>query len=189
MIMSPDAPPELLATRLRTARLLAGMSMRELAARSEISVSHLSTIENGSGNASVSTLCKLCDALGMAVADLFASQPPELFPVRSDEREVLRADGQIVKTALLNEKGAQVSQYEVDIAPGGRTGGSNRHPGCAELIYVLTNSVTVRLDQSTAILNAGDSIHFPSEVEHEFINHTETDSRIHWTVIRKRGQS
>lgn len=186
--MSSNAPPELLATRLRTARLLAGMSMRELATRAEISVSHLSTIENGSGNASVSTLCKLCDALGMAVADLFASQPPELFPVRSNEREILRADDQIVKTALLNEKGTQISQYEVDIAPGGRTGGNNRHASCAELIYVLTNSITVRLDHSTAILNTGDSIHFPSEVEHEFINHTETDSRIHWTVIRKRGQ-
>lgn len=187
--MNSKAPPELLATRLRTSRLLAGMSMRELSTRAEISVSHLSAIENGSGNASVSTLCKLCDALGLAVADLFASQPPELYPVRSSEREKLRADDQIVKTALLNEKGAQISQYEVDIASGGRTGGDNRHAGCSELIYVLSNAITVRLDQSTAVLNAGDSIHFPSEVEHEFINHTESTSRIHWTVIRKRGQS
>lgn len=186
--MSDDAQVRRLAARLRTARLLQGLSMRELASRAGLSVAFVSNLEAGKANASVASLSNLCNALGITVADLFTEQPLSLAPERDAGREILSLSGGVAKTALLRAEGNQVTQYQADLAPGGRTGGDNRHPGCTELIYVVRNQVTVRLDQSTEVLHEGDSIRFPSEVEHEFTNDSSEPSRIHWTIVRKRGQ-
>ncbi|GAA2104593.1 MULTISPECIES: helix-turn-helix domain-containing protein [Brevibacterium] len=185
--MRSDTGVDLLGARLRTARLMQRRSMRELAREAEISVGHLSGIESGKANASVATISGLCRALGITVGDLFAPEPPPLTPVRGREREVLRADECVTKKAILKETGQAVDIYEVDLRPGGSTGGDNRHPGCSELIYVLEGEVTVRLDHSSAVLEAGDSIHFPSEVEHEFSNTSDSPARIHWVVVRQKG--
>lgn len=186
--MVVDTHVQLLASRIRTARLLKGLSMRELAATAGISVSFLSNIEASKANASLATISNLCLALGITVADLFGEKPLDLVPERGTERELLSASHGVAKTALLKTNGNHVDQYEVDLDPGGRTGGDNRHPGCTELIYVISNTITVRLDQSTTVLDQGDSIRFPSEVEHEFTNHSEVPSRFHWTIVRQRGQ-
>lgn len=177
-----------LASRIRTARLLKGLSMRELAATAGISVGFLSNIESCKANASLATISNLCLALGITVSDLFAEKPLDLGPERDSERELLTASGGIAKSALLHANGNHVAQYQVDIEPGGSTGGDNRHDGCTELVYVVKNAITVRLDQSTTILDEGDSLRFPSEVEHEFTNHSAEPARIHWTIIRQRGQ-
>ncbi|MCQ9385706.1 XRE family transcriptional regulator [Brevibacterium sp. 50QC2O2] len=182
-----DTDLELLGARLKTARLMSGKSMRALAAAVDISVSHVSAIESGRSHASVSIISRLCQALDMTIADLFAESAPQLDPVRAADREVLRADARIVKKALIKEKGSAFDVYEVDLKPGGATGGANRHPGCTEVIYTIAGHVTVRLDQSTAVLDPGDSITFPSEVEHEFSNRSDEDARLHWTVIRQKG--
>lgn len=60
-----------LGDRIRDARLVKGLGVRELARNADCSASLVSQIERGRANPSVSTLYSLADALGISVASLF----------------------------------------------------------------------------------------------------------------------
>jgi transcriptional regulator with XRE-family HTH domain len=63
--------PENLGARLRTARTRRGLSMRELAARSGVSVSFLSRIEGGKASPTIATIRKLLSTLEITTDDFF----------------------------------------------------------------------------------------------------------------------
>ncbi|MFQ5614195.1 MAG: helix-turn-helix domain-containing protein [Anaerolineae bacterium] len=89
--------------KLRTARRSQGLSLRELAARAEVSASLLSQIENGKANPSVRSLHSIADALSLPI-DYF-------FPDRSSEE----ATGPWTASDL---RAAQVAALREDAAPG-----------------------------------------------------------------------
>jgi len=69
-----------LGEKLRTIRLNQNLSLRELAAKAELSASLLSQIENGKANPSVRSLYSIADALSLPV-DYF-------FPKNGDKKEI-----------------------------------------------------------------------------------------------------
>ena len=62
---------QLLGTRIRTQRKVRGLTLRQLANKTGLSVSLISQIELGKSAASVATLRKLSTALGVALSTLF----------------------------------------------------------------------------------------------------------------------
>ncbi|HXZ84750.1 MAG TPA: response regulator [Myxococcota bacterium] len=62
---------QLLGTRIRAQRKLRGLTLRQLANKTGLSVSLISQIELGKSAASVATLRKLATALGVALSTLF----------------------------------------------------------------------------------------------------------------------
>ena len=75
---SPDAAadPIVLGRRIRHARTGAGLTLRELAARTESTTSHLSLVENGHREPRLSLLTAIAAALAVPVADLLTPEPP-----------------------------------------------------------------------------------------------------------------
>jgi len=63
--------------KLRTARRTQRFSLRELAARAEVSASLLSKIENGKANPSIRTLQSITEALSLSVSDLLSEEETE----------------------------------------------------------------------------------------------------------------
>lgn len=61
-----------LARRIRTLRAQRGMTRKQLAVQSGVSIPHLARIESGEGNVSVSLLQKLSVALNLPIQDLLA---------------------------------------------------------------------------------------------------------------------
>ena len=77
--------------RLRTLRQFRRYTLQSVAARSGISESFLSQVERGRSNASIASLKRIADALGVSMADLF--EPDELpgpRVLRRDERPALQ---------------------------------------------------------------------------------------------------
>jgi transcriptional regulator with XRE-family HTH domain len=72
---APDRTPSAnLGTRLRQARLRAGITVRELARQLGVSASFISQLENGKSQPSVSTLYALAQCLGESIDRLFLEQ-------------------------------------------------------------------------------------------------------------------
>jgi len=86
-------PSANLATRLRQARLRAGITVRELARQLGVSASFVSQLENGKSQPSVSTLYALAQCLGESIDRLFLEQDPPPAPAHeeSDRGAVSRA--------------------------------------------------------------------------------------------------
>jgi len=73
-----------LGEKLRTARVSQNLSLRELAARAEVSASLLSQIENGKANPSVRSLHSIADALSMPVDYFFPNGDEEKLKIEPD---------------------------------------------------------------------------------------------------------
>lgn len=174
-----------LAGRVKTLRQIRGLTVRELAARSEVSVGVISNLENAKANTSIAILCQVCNGLGVEVADLMAAGAMSGETVRPGEREVLEIEGGIRKTVLLRDARFGVSQYEVFMPPGAATGTVNRHAGALELIYVVHNALTVYLDDIRFDLERGDTLDFRSELNHYIRNESDGDTVFHWLVAKK----
>jgi transcriptional regulator with XRE-family HTH domain len=80
----------LFAQRLRELRRSRGMTQAELARRAEVSVTHLSELENAEIAPGIDLVDRLARALGAALADLLPSAPPpEPLPVLREQAERL----------------------------------------------------------------------------------------------------
>jgi transcriptional regulator with XRE-family HTH domain len=81
----------LFAERLRVLRRSRGMTQAELARLAEVSVTHLSELENAEIAPGIDLVDRLARALGAAVADLLPSTAPEPLPVLRAQAERLFA--------------------------------------------------------------------------------------------------
>lgn len=80
----------LFAERLRELRRSRGMTQAELARRAEVSVTHLSELENAEIAPGIDLVDRLARALGAALAELLPSGvPPEPLPVLREQAERL----------------------------------------------------------------------------------------------------
>ena len=80
----------LFAERLRELRRSQGITQAELARRAEVSVTHLSELENAEIAPGIDLVDRLARALGAAPADLLPSKaPPESLPILREQAERL----------------------------------------------------------------------------------------------------
>jgi len=69
--MSEEALRESLGQAIRERRKGLGLTLAQMAARTDVSLGYLSQIELGKNSASIETLYRICLALGIKMADLF----------------------------------------------------------------------------------------------------------------------
>src|SRR3954463_11150391 len=106
-----DAPLEIIARNVRSARAAAGVSLDALAARAEVSKGALDALEGANGNPNLTTLVRLADALGRSVSSLMEGAHEEpLFVVTADEVAPLWTgpDGGTARLLLTNPRPSPV---------------------------------------------------------------------------------
>ena len=69
--MTEDALRETLGGAIRERRKALGLTLAQMAARTDVSLGYLSQIELGKNSASIETLYRICLALGIRMSDLF----------------------------------------------------------------------------------------------------------------------
>jgi len=200
--------------RLRQGRLDAGLSLRELARRLEISASALSQIETGKSRPSVRTLYSVVSELGLSLDELFdqsgtpadsedaptaaAPSTDATPPARSAARHVVQHahDRRSLDLAsgvrwqrLTAEHDPTVDFLHVIYEVGGASNPREslaRHAG-HEYGIVLTGSLEVTIGFETYHLEPGDSISFSSDEPHVLANHGEVPTTAIWFVVGRRG--
>jgi len=191
-----------IGNRVRDARAAAGMSVRELARRIDVSASHVSQVERGLASFSVRALYNVVSVLGISMDSLFESGQAQRDPeeARGDEHGaldeammVLRAGGRPViplpggtrweRLTPQPESGAEF--IEVIYPPGHDQA---LHPqdfirhSSREYGLVLEGSLTVQVGFDKTVLHTGDSIAFDSVTPHRFWNETPREVRAVWFI-------
>jgi transcriptional regulator with XRE-family HTH domain len=192
---------------IRIAREAAGISVRELARRVNVSASHVSQVERGLASFSVPALYNVVSELGISMDSLF-EDPQSPKANQSFELEQQAADGEVPledagivlrqkdRPVLELTKGPtwerlttrpeQGSEFiEVYYKPAG--GSSNppsdlvRHKG-REFGLVIEGELSVQVGMGFTILKPGDSIAFNCSLPHRFWNATEEPVRAVWFI-------
>lgn len=177
----PDRPAPI-AERLRTIRTARGLTLRAASERSGLSVSFISALERGLSGASVAALRRLLAAyettLGAIVGSAEIGGPGRM--VRASARHAVEADAG-VRIENLADAPRLLEPHLFVLAAGASSRGPYSHPG-EEFMYVLEGRLGVWLDAAdeSYTLGPGDTLTFPSTLEHRFQALGAGETRVIW---------
>ncbi len=151
---------QVVRTRLRSLRNTLGLSLDELAARTNLSPSTISRVETGKRAISLDVLLPLAAALQV---DLDA-----LLDVRSDDDVVIRpapnsSDGRT--TWMLSRPTGSTIAVKVRIEPTRKSEEQRVHPG-HDWFFVITGQVRLSLGEREITVQAGESAEFSTMTPH-----------------------
>lgn len=173
-----------LGDRLRAFRQMRRMSLRATATRAGISPGFLSELERGRANASIGTLRRIADALGLAVADLF-SEDRAVEPAvvrRADRPEIPTAGGSrkfLISQRPLRNFEAYVGEFDPEATTGDD---AYVHGDAQELFLVISGSVRLELDGVPHDLGPGDSIEYSTTTPHRVVNTSDELAEVLWLI-------
>ncbi|HET7555734.1 MAG TPA: XRE family transcriptional regulator [Gaiellaceae bacterium] len=170
--------------RLRTLRRFRRCTLQTVAARSGLSESFLSQVERGRSNASIASLRRIADALGVTMADLFEPNGmPRPRVLKRDDRPALQF-GILGRKSLLTPRPLhhlEVFQGELEV--GGSTGEEPyAHGDSEELFLVLSGTVQLELGGELFELDPGDSIDYRSSTPHRAVNTGQERAEVLWII-------
>jgi transcriptional regulator with XRE-family HTH domain len=182
---APDVRTEVdVGERLRDIRRLRHATLKTIADRAGVSESFLSQVERGRASASIASLRRIANALGVSVADLFEpSGPPRPRVLHRDERPSL-AFGILGRKLLLTPRPLQHLEVFVgELEPGGSTGAEPyAHGDSEELFVVVSGAVQLELGGDVHELEHGDSIDYRSSTPHRVTNVGEERAEVMWII-------
>ncbi|WP_051927529.1 helix-turn-helix domain-containing protein [Ruegeria halocynthiae] len=176
----------LLGPKLRKLRKNNGLSLQELALRSDVSVGALSQIERGLSQPSVRTLQKIGHALGVPLTWMFDKSGAEDdaadgIIVRKGKGATLKVPSNGINKVLLTPLNFQNLQLMVvKMEPHSTSGdGAYTHEGL-DAGLVLSGCLNLEVDGRIYVLGVGDSFAFDSNRPHRFENRGGAQAEILW---------
>jgi quercetin dioxygenase-like cupin family protein/DNA-binding Xre family transcriptional regulator len=180
-----DRAPRI-GARLKHARLVAHMRLKDLAAKAACSESMLSKIENERAVPSLTTLHRLCKALNLSISALLSSERADPWTIMQPEQrttighaKAAGSEGVLAEVLVPSAKGRLLEGFLVVIEPGGHTGGTLQHMG-EEVGFVVEGQLELTISGEVHLLKTGDSFYFPSDLPHAYRNPGKTRMRAVW---------
>ena len=136
-----------------------GLSLRDLAARTDFSASFLSQVENGQASPSISSMERIAHALGVTLGEFFVAAAPGRggHVLKSSERRTLASGWSNAVIESLHEVGEALEAVMITLQAGGRSG---KHPyghAAEEFGLVLEGQVRLTLGPEEHTLTEGDT--------------------------------
>ena len=162
--------------RLRTQR---GLTLEDLAGRSELSKGFLSQVERDLTSPSIATLTDILECLGTDLASFFQEDAPEKI-VFADEDMFEKETEQAKVTWLVpNAQKNKMEPILVELPPGGQTEEIMPHEG-EEFGYILSGSVLLHIGDKSFKARKGASFCFRPEHPHCIENPYKQPARLIW---------
>ena len=178
--------------QVRKARLL---TLKDVAAATGISVSHLSAIERSATSPSLEVVHKIAMALDIDPDWFFARRPgsgpmERAYVVRKRNRRDLnrlyREDkaqiglsDELLSSSIAGQFLMGVAEYEPHSERPGHT--IYQHAG-EQHGYILEGELELQLQNEFITLQEGDSFSFPTEIIHNARNRTDKPARLIWAI-------
>jgi transcriptional regulator with XRE-family HTH domain len=164
-----------LGVRVKALREGMGLSLRDLAERTQVSAPMLSQVERGETSPTITAATKIAAGLDLTLSQLLRlDEAGHVVVVRRGRGRRRRRGGHAVEelTPPLPGLRADVSRHRLD--PGAATGGRDdpplHEPGSRETAVVLEGTVRLVVEGDRHDLRAGDSVTFDADLPHRFEN-------------------
>ncbi|KAA8999367.1 helix-turn-helix domain-containing protein [Affinibrenneria salicis] len=161
--------------RLRALRKAKGMRIEEVAQQVGVSKSFISRLERNVTQASIATLLRVCEVVGITPSKLF--DPPSTNFVRAGQGTPISLGGENMREYLISGAGNEemmVLFSEIDPA-----GGSGTEPytlkAAQDMVHVLSGSLEVVIEEQRYVLSKGDTLTFKPSLPHTWRNTSATE--------------
>jgi len=175
----------LVGPKLRELRQSQGLTLKELGARTGISIGHLSELERDMASPSVKTLHAISRALGVTILRFFDTgaelKPDNRYVVRKSRRRHIRfADG-IDDYQLTCPEVSKLGLLYSTFKPKSSVADPYTHEG-EEAGYIVSGTMELYLGDEKCVLEAGDSFSFPSQIPHRYSNPGDIETVVIWAM-------
>jgi len=174
---------DFLAQRIRDFRKKRGLTLEQLADRSQLTQSVLSKVENTRVTPSLAALSRIAEALGVSLSELVSGidEKRRMRVVRRKEREPVdrdRGNPSFAYESLSQRKSGQLMEpLLVRIPPGEGRKDLLSHEG-EEFILVLKGSIEVECGPEKSRLGPGDAVYLESSEKHRVSNVASSEAEI-----------
>lgn len=183
---SPDGRS--LGHQIRDLRRAKGITIPELAARTQRSVGWISQIERGLSEITITALHQIAEALEVQVSWFFgkgeapAAEELGLVLRKRNRRALDFAQSGVREEILSPNLSGQLLLLETTFAPGASTGDRDRERRGEESGVVLRGTLELQVDGKTFHLEAGDSFAFTRRGPHRCHNPGKVPAVVLWVI-------
>lgn len=175
----------MLGQRLRGIRRGMNATLAEVSARTGVSVSALSKVENAQISASYDILKRICDGLSIGIEDLVSSGEKNILSGRKTITR--RSEGEQFRSAEYDYRvhASEISRkamVPLEMVVRARTAEAfdhwSQHNG-EEFVYVLSGAIEIHTEHYAPFrLEGGESAYFDSSMRHIYLSIGEEDARV-----------
>lgn len=182
-----------LAQRLRRLRQERNLTIDDVAARSGLTRSWWSKVENFRITPSLPAMFRVASALGVTVSDLFdgLEDRPELVIVRKSERVRFHRDAEVssiqYESLAHTRPSRSMDPMMLTLEPGAGRDVALAHEG-EEFLIVLEGRVIFEFAERRIELDAGDNLYFDATVKHRLLNPFDQVARVLCVMDFKQSQ-
>lgn len=169
--------------RVKALREAMGLSLRDLAARCNVSAPMLSQVERGETSPTIAVAARIASGLDLSLSQLLRlDERHHVVVVSPGERRKGKGQGKGHAYELLTPAlpGQRIELSEHTLAPRASTGGPDdppmHEPGSRETVYVLHGAVSLVVDGQERELSTGDTVTFDSDLAHHFENNAKQEA-------------
>lgn len=162
-----------IGTHINEVRGQRGLTFDQLAKLSGVSKGMLVQIEQGKTNPSIGTLCKIANALGVAVSKFIeTSEAPAVRLISPEEATQLWTgrNGSAGNLVVGFDNPALIEFWSWHLVPGEWHDGVAHPAGTREILFVKAGELTLAIGGVTCRAKAGETITFIADKPHRYAN-------------------
>ena len=165
--------------KIRKLRTQKGLTLEELASRSELTKGFLSQLERNLTSPSIDSLDDILEALGTSLAEFFQEDKIEQYTFREADFYVDERDECTVSWIVPNAQKNQMEPIMLTLPENGESFEVAPHSG-EEFGYVADGTVTLICDGKRNVLRKGETFYLHGKTFHTIKNEKKTTAHVLW---------
>lgn len=169
-----------LGSLLRAKRKELGMTLQELAEKSDLSAAFLSQAENGKATPSIISLINIAKALGTDVHYFITPPASRSLVRRADDPREIEVESPVTYHRLdADIRNQRMSALRMLVPPGVELPVAHRDEG-EDFFFVLEGEIEQLIGDEVFTLKKGDSAHHNTQINHKCINRSGKPAILIW---------
>lgn len=170
-----------LGEKLKYYRKLRGLTIRDLADKSNLSIGFISNLERDINSPSISNLQQLCRILDINLVELIQPLDEKTFITKKDNRkEIFTNDNNNIIYELLTPTSQNLNCICITLKGNSNYGKTSWGHNHDEIGLVTKGSLELELDGNIHILNEGDLVYIDKLTPHKYSNTSDEECISYW---------
>ena len=168
-----------IGNKIRELRTRKGLTLEELASRSELTKGFLSQLERDLTSPSIDSLSDILEALGTNLAEFFQEDKNDQFIFHADDFFVDEREDCTVNWIVPNTQKNQMEPILLELPEGGESFTVDPHDG-EEFGYVLEGAIILMVGEEKHIVHKGETFYLSGKSRHYLKNEKKTTAKVLW---------
>ncbi len=165
--------------KIKQLRIQKGLTLEELASRSELTKGFLSQLERNLTSPSIATLNDIVEALGTTLADFFKEEKEEQLVFRKKDFFVDERENYTLHWIVPNTQKNEMEPIMIELPQGGESFQMDPHSG-EEFGYVLEGAIVLVTGDDSYAVHKGETFYLMGKTTHYMRNEKKTTAKVLW---------